>query len=119
MAPFERLEVWRSTHDLVLAIYRLTASWPTAERFGLASQIRRAAASIPTCLAEGSAKRGPREFRRFVDIALGSMSELTYLLRLAADLGYISKGDHASIETHREQAGKLLWGLYRSLSSRC
>jgi four helix bundle protein len=61
----------------------VTESWPVAERFGLTIQVRHAALSIPTNIAEGAANRGHREFRRYLDIALGSLSELTYLLRLA------------------------------------
>jgi four helix bundle protein len=76
-------------------------------------QARRAAVSIGSNIAEGSAKRGPREFGRYLDVALGSLSELTYLLLLSHDLGLMSKGDGEVIEALRCEAGKLLWGLYR------
>jgi four helix bundle protein len=116
MTPFERLEAWQLCHSLVLAVYRLTANWPPTERYGLVSQVRRAAISIPTNVAEGAAKRGSREFRRFLDISLGSLSELTYLLRLARDLGYLSAEEFDGIENLRERAGQLTWGLYRAIS---
>jgi four helix bundle protein len=116
MTPFERLEAWQLCHALVLAIYRLTSGWPVTERYGLVSQVRRAATSIPTNLAEGAAKRGPREFRRYLDISLGSLSELTYLLRLCHDLGYMSAEEFKQVEAMRERAGQVTWGLYRAIS---
>ena len=82
MLAYERLRAWSLGHELTLAIYRATEGWPPQERYGLTSQLRRAAASVPTTLAEGSAKRGTSEYRRFVDIALGAISEVAYLLRL-------------------------------------
>jgi four helix bundle protein len=67
-------------------------------------------------IAEGSAKRGSREFRRFLDIAIGSMPELTYCLRLARELEYLSEVKWKEIEDQREEAGKLLWRLYQAIS---
>jgi four helix bundle protein len=116
MAPFERFKAWQLCHALVLEIYRFTCTWPAAERYGLVSQLRRAAVSVPTNLAEGVAKRGSREFRRFLDISLGSLSELTYLLRLSHDLGYLGPEDYERIERMREEAGQVTWGLYRAIS---
>ncbi|MDX2121452.1 MAG: four helix bundle protein [Gemmatimonadota bacterium] len=113
MAPFERLEAWQLCHALVVQVYRLTEGWPAQERFGLVSQIRRAAVSIPTNIAEGSAKRGGREFRRFLDISLGSLAELTYLLRLSKDLGYLPPDSHAEVEELRNRAGIVTWRLYQ------
>ena len=88
-ARYERLNAWMACHELVLSVYRVSSTWPSAERFGLTSQARRAAYSTAANIAEGSAKRGSGEFRRFMDITLGSISELTYILRLARDLGYL------------------------------
>ena len=87
MLSHERLKAWELCHELVLGVYRQTERWPLQERYGLTSQIRRAAVSAPTNLAEGAAKHGRREFRRYVDIALGSVAETAYLLRLAKDWG--------------------------------
>jgi four helix bundle protein len=102
-------------HELVLSIYRLTAEWPPKEQYGLTSQARRAAYSAAANIAEGSAKKGRREFRRFLNISLGSISELTYILLLARDLGYISREVWGEMEAMRDHAGRLTWGLYRSL----
>jgi four helix bundle protein len=118
MAPFERLLAWRASHSLAVAIYRQTRGWPIEERYGLTVQLRRAASAIPTNIAEGSAKRGSREFRRFLDVAIGSFAEVTCLLLLARDLGYLSASAHGELETARSQAGKLTWRLYQPVSRR-
>jgi len=98
-----------------LAVYRVSLRWPKAEQYGLVSQARRAAFSVAANISEGAAKKGSREYRRFLDNALGSFSELTYCFRLAVDLGYMSPVDNAEIEDLRAPAGKLLWGLYRAV----
>lgn len=90
MRDCRRLEVWGRSHDLALTIYRLTESFPKHERYGLSSQMRRAAASIPTNLAEGSGRRSRADFARFIDYSIGSSTELEYQVRLGRDLGYIS-----------------------------
>jgi four helix bundle protein len=77
MAPYERFDAWKAAHHLALRVYKVTDGWPQNERYGLTIQIRRAALSAPTNIAEGSAKRGSREFRRYLDIALGSLSEVS------------------------------------------
>ena len=115
MAPFERFDAWQMGHRLALLVYRVTESWPREERFGLTNQVRRAALSIPTNIAEGAAKRGRREFRRFLDIALGSLSELTYLLRFSRDRGLLTPESWLELESLRDQAGRLTWQLYRQL----
>jgi four helix bundle protein len=105
-------------HELVLSIYRVTAVWPTREQYGLTSQARRAAYSAAANIAEGSAKRGIREFRRFLNISLGSISELTYILLLARDLAYLKREEWGEIEAMRDHAGRLTWGLYRALEAK-
>ena len=115
MLPYERFAAWQLAHEVVLRTYRVTASFPSHERYGLSMQARRAAFSIAANIAEGSARRGDREFRRFLDIALGSLSELAYCLRLAHDLGYLSDEDLATLEELRAEAGRTTWGLYRSI----
>jgi four helix bundle protein len=117
-ARYERLKAWMACHELVLSVYRVSSTWPSAERFGLTSQARRAAYSAAANIAEGSAKRGSGEFRRFMDITLGSISELTYILRLARDLGYLKPEVWGEIEAMRDHAGRLTWGLYRSIAGK-
>jgi four helix bundle protein len=115
MLAHERLRAWSLAHELTLAVYRATQAWPSSERYGLTSQLRRAAASVPTSLAEGAAKHGRKEFRRFVDIALGSIGEVAYLLRLTHDLGLLDAPAYASLDDLRARTGGLIWRLARAL----
>jgi four helix bundle protein len=118
MAPYEKLRAWQETHQLVLNVYGTTESWPSRELYGLTSQARRAAFSIAANISEGVAKRGQREFRRFLDMALGSMSELSYILLVARELGLLDKEKWESLDAQRNRAGKLLWRLYEAVQRR-
>jgi four helix bundle protein len=118
MFAYERLYAWRAAHQMALEVYRVTDSWPKEERFGLTIQIRRAAVSVPSNIAEGASKRGPKEFRRFLDMALGSLSEVSYLLLLAKDLGLIGMDAWRTIDNVRSVAGRLTWRLYCAVSKR-
>jgi len=89
MQRFTELRVWQRSHALALDVYRLTRCFPVDERFGLVSQLRRAAASVPTNLAEGSKRRTSQDYARFLNIAEGSLAEVEYLLMLSRDLGYV------------------------------
>jgi four helix bundle protein len=97
-----------------LSIYQATPRWPD-ERFALAQQARRAAYSAGLNIAEGSAKRGSKEFRRYLDIANGSLSELSYILRIARDLKYLTSPEWEKLENLRSKAGRLTWKLYDSM----
>ena len=111
----EGLKSWVACHQLTLAVYLITREWPAKEQYGLTSQARRACYSAAANIAEGSAKRGAREFRRYLDISLGSLSELSYILLLARDLGYMKAEAWGEIEALRDHAGRLTWGLYRAI----
>jgi len=89
MQHYSKLEVWRRSHQLVLALYRCTDSFPVTERYGLSNQLRRAASSVPTNIAEGSKRATPSDYAHFLNIAEGSLSETEYLLLLCRDLGYV------------------------------
>jgi four helix bundle protein len=89
MQRFTDLKVWQRGHALVLEVYRLTTSFPSDERFGLRSQMRRAAASVPTNIAEGSRRRSSRDYAHLLNIAEASLAELEYLFILSRDLGYL------------------------------
>ena len=112
----EQLKSWVACHQLTLAVYELTRGWPPRERYGLTSQARRACYSASANIAEGAAKRGGREFRRFLDISLGSLAELSYIFLLARDLGYLKAEEWGEIEALRDHAGRLTWGLYRAIA---
>ena len=86
---FRDLKVWEKSHSLALAAYDATANFPKQEMFGLVSQIRRCASSIPANIAEGCGRRGNGEFHRFLQIAMGSASELEYHLLLSRDLKFL------------------------------
>jgi four helix bundle protein len=115
MAIYQRIKAWQRCHELCLAVYRATNSWPPAERYGLIAQARRAAHSAAANIAEGCAKRGSKEFRRFLDISLGSLSELSYTLLLAKDLQIITEDEWSRLEELHRNAGGMTWLLYRSL----
>ena len=116
--PYENLKAWQACHALFLETYRVTSALPRSERYGLSAQMRRAAFSAAANLAEGSAKRGPREFRRFIDITLGSLAELAYAIRAIRDLDLAGASDLRRLDTLRQDAGKLTWGLYRRVCAR-
>jgi four helix bundle protein len=116
MRNIDNYEVMDFAHDLVLHVYRSTASFPREERYGMTSQLRRAAASIPLNAAEGAGRGTDRDFARFVRIALGSANELDYALRLARDLGYLAPGDQKELQERVERVRRMLSGLSRALS---
>ena len=116
MKDFRSLAVWRQSHSLVLDIYRITESFPKQELFGLTSQIRRAATSIPTNIAEGCGRDGDAELGRFLNIAKGSTSEVEYLLQLAGDLNYIKQEVQERLIQQAVEVRKMLYGLQRSLA---
>jgi len=116
MMPYERFHAWKACDELTVAVYRVTASFPRHELYGLTSQARRAAFSAAANIAEGSAKRGAREFRRYLDIAIGSLSELAYALRLSSRLEYLSGEQWHELDELRASASRLTWLLYRSVA---
>jgi four helix bundle protein len=115
MVPYERFSAWKVAHQLALEVYSATESWPVREKYGLTAQVRRAALSAPTNIAEGSAKRGRRELRRYLDIALGSLSEVSYLLRFSRDRGILDDLGFIKLDELRNRAGQLTWRLYESM----
>jgi four helix bundle protein len=103
MRSHEKLDVWKASIDLVLEIYRMTGGFPSDERFGLTSQIRRASVSIPSNIAEGAARNSDSDFVRFLYISQGSASEVETQLLIASRLGYISDADHESLRTQLDE----------------
>jgi len=116
MMPYERYDAWKLAHELALHVYMITETWPASEKYQLTAQVRRAALSVPTNIAEGAAKRGPREFRRYLDIARGSLSEVSYLLRFSKDRGILDEETFRVVHELRDRVGKVTWGLYASLT---
>lgn len=102
---FQELIVWQKAHQFVLGVYRLSKLFPLEERYGLTSQFRRAAISVPANIAEGFKKRGRADKVRFMNIAEGSLEECRYYLILTKDLGY---GDTRELHSQLEEVSKLL-----------
>jgi four helix bundle protein len=112
---FEKLEAWQASHRLALCVYQATKLMPAEERFGLTAQMRRAAVSIASNIVEGSMRPGKQEFRRFLGIAIASFNELRYQIRLCEELGYMQPEGIAALTAAVDRAGRLVWGLFRSL----
>ena len=111
MQQFRELKVWQKSHSLVLSLYRLTKSFPSDERFGLTSQIRRAAVSVPTNIAEGTKRRGKQDYARFLNIAEGSLSETEYLLMLSSELGYLQPRETEMPLAEISEIARMLYAL--------
>jgi four helix bundle protein len=118
MGEFQDLRVWRKAHELTLRVYRLTAEFPKYELYGLTSQLRRAAASVPANIAEGCGRGGDVELARFLRIALGSAHELQYHLLLARDIGYIEPHAYGPLSEANVEVRSMLVRLIQSLQSR-
>jgi four helix bundle protein len=115
MRPHERLDVWKRAIELVVSIYRHTESFPTHERYGLTSQIRRAAVSIPANVAEGAARQSSKEFAYFLSNAQGSASELETELLIAERLGYLGSAGYIAMRDEIDSVGRMLVGLTRNV----
>ena len=111
MRNYEDLQVWQKAHRLTLTIYRATQCFPSEERFGLTSQIRRSCASIGANLAEGCGRRSDGEMARFVQIAMGSGAELSYHIRLARDLDLLSQPAFETLSSSLSEVMRMLSSL--------
>ena len=115
MRDFRELKVWHKAHELTLGVYRATKLFPKEELYSLTSQIRRAAVSIAANIAEGAGKNSRAEFARFLQIALGSASELEYHLLLSRDLGYLAPEIHLLLSEQVVETKKMLSGFVQYL----
>jgi four helix bundle protein len=109
------LDAWKVSRELVRNVYMLTQTFPKAEIFGLCAQLRRAAVSVPSNIAEGAARTGDKEFAQFLNVARGSLSELETQLLIASDLGYIKAND--PIFDVVDRVSRLITGLHKSIRS--
>jgi four helix bundle protein len=115
MKDFRDLKVWHKAHQLTLEVYAATGSFPKEERYGLTSQIRRASASIPANIAEGCGRGGDAELARFLQIAMGSASELEYHVLLAHDLELLPSTDYEKLENQTLEVKRMLAPLINRL----
>ena len=117
MKDFRELKVWQKAHHLTLLIYRVTATFPREEAYGLTSQIRRACASIPANIAEGCGRSGDAELARFLQIAMGSACELEYHLLLAHDLGFINDAHYERLSPDVVEVKRMLTSFLQKLKA--
>ncbi len=117
MKDFRRLKVWHKGHALVLMVYEATRDFPKEELYGLTSQLRRAAGSIPANIAEGCGRGGNAELGRFLQIAMGSTLELEYHLLLAKDLGYLAEEWDVQLRAKVHELKSMLSTLLRKVKS--
>jgi four helix bundle protein len=115
MRDFHSLKVWQKSHALVLGIYVSSRRFPAAETYGLTSQLRRAAVSIPANIAEGCGRGSNADFARCAQIAMGSASEVEYLLLLARDLTYLTPDKHAPLDQQVTEVKRMLSALLAKL----
>jgi four helix bundle protein len=117
MQHFKNLIVWQKSHEFVQEVYRISRDFPREELYGLTSQIRRAAVSVPSNIAEGCGRGTDGEFARFLNIAMGSAYEVEYQLLLARDLGYLDTMLHRALEAKITEIKKIMTGLQKSIQS--
>jgi four helix bundle protein len=117
MKDFRQLKVWQKSHQLTLAVYKLTASFPREETYGLSAQIRRASSSISANLAEGCGRNGDAELARYCSIASGSASELEYHLLLARDLKLIKADDYVPLAESVIELKRMLAAWFQKLKA--
>jgi four helix bundle protein len=117
MQDFRKLEVWQRGQGLALSVYRATATYPNSERFGLTSQMRRAAASIPANIAEGCGRAASTEFRQFLHIAAGSANELICFVLLSQDLGLLAPKQAEVLERTASDVKQMLTRLIQRINA--
>ncbi|MCO6512243.1 MAG: four helix bundle protein [Aridibacter famidurans] len=118
MKPHKSLLAWQKSMNLVTHIYELTAEFPREELYGLTSQLRRAAVSVPSNIAEGAADRTKEQFRHFLGVSIGSLNEVSTQLEIAYSIGYLNETEHGRAERKVDECLALTFGLRRSLLNR-
>ena len=117
MERWENLEVWKLADSLALEIYKTTSDFPQAELYGLTSQIRRAALSIPTNIVEGYSRGGDKELKYFLNVSLGSLAEVKYLIRFAHRLELLGTEEFEKLRKGYEELGGKLWKFYEAVKA--
>jgi four helix bundle protein len=116
--PHKKLDAWKQSMELVVDVYQITNQFPPQERYGLIDQIRRAAISIPSDIAEGAARQTGREFANYLHIAQGSLSELDTQVELARQLDYINAANYKLLDERSTRIDKMITGLIHHLAKR-
>lgn len=115
MRSFRSLQVWKKSHALALHVYDATKQFPKSETYGVTSQVRRAATSVPANIAEGCGRDTSADFCRFLHIAMGSASELEYFLQFGLDAGLLESSDHASLNEETTEVKRMLAALIQKI----
>ncbi len=115
---YSELIVWQKSMDLVTEIYKITATFPSEERFGLSSQARRAAVSVPSNIAEGHGRKSTASYLNFLSIAFGSLMELETQIQIAVRLNFIQEDKAVALLLQTDEIGKMLSGLKKSLAEK-
>lgn len=115
MQTFRDLKVWQKAHKVALDIYKVTNNFPNEEKYGLVSQIRRAAVSVPSNIVEGFKRRSKKDSLNFYTIAEASLEELRYQLLLSWDLKYMSQENYQELNLKIEEVGKMLFGFKKAI----
>ena len=117
MRDFRKLQTWQKGHALALAVYQATRRFPREEIYGLTSQMRRAAVSIPTNIAEGCGRDTARDFLRFMHIAMGSASELEYLIQISQELGFLAESTGSTMAGLTTEVKRMLSSFINKLKA--
>lgn len=115
LVGYKKLVAWQKSDELAKLIYRITLSFPKEELFGITSQLRRSALSVPLNIVEGYGRNSKKEFHRFLSIALGSLAETGYLLEFAFDRKLLNQEEFSKCNSLREELGQIIWKLYTSM----
>jgi len=111
-AGYKKLIVWQAANELAKLVYVETKDFSKSELYGITSQLRRSALSVPLNIVEGYARESRKEIKRFLSIALGSLAETEYLIDFSFDLKYLNTESHAKLQNYRKRVGSLLWKFY-------
>jgi len=112
---YKKLVVWQKADELAYQVYLSTKSFPKEEIYGIISQLRRASLSVPLNIVEGYGRQGRKELKQFINVALGSLAEIEYLLDISLKLRYLNQKEHKRLQDLRQEVGNLLWKFYKSL----
>ena len=115
MRDFKNIKAWQLADKLTMQIYKLTKDFPKEELYGITSQLRRAAVSVPANIAEGATRNSAKEYLQFLYIAKGSLAEAEYLIHLSHNLGYLTDSDFSHVDIMRTECAKTLYGLISSV----
>ena len=115
---WQNLDIWKEADDLAYRVYCTTSRFPKEEIYGITSQLRRAALSVPTNIVEGYSRRGDKELSRFINIALGSLGETKYLIMFSCKLGYLNYSEHQQLWEVAGDLGRKLWKFYERVRTK-